>query len=313
MSHEWFHRTAGMFGNVNEVGPIPETEILALAMQGKLKRDSLVRSPTRTNNNWFPLPQIAGLNKALEEGEKSRQAAKEAEAQKKAVAKQEAAGARAAQAAERTGQQQAARQEQAARAGQISHHPNAALVDSMCQKVQAILTTQEVIQYVAIQQKPLVNLAPDALIATNRRLIFFRSKMLGRFEFQDYQWFDLSNAHVQQNMLGAVFSARHVSGQVLTMDYLAKESAAALYRLAQEREEQARLARQQLHVDTLRAGAAQVNVQTNIPAAAPPSSPAPAAGDDLMARLEKLKLMADKGLITPADFEKRKQEILAQL
>lgn len=91
MNHEWFHRTSGMFGIVDEVGPIPETEILALAMEGKLKRDSLVRSPTRTNNAWFLLPQIAGLAKALEDGEKSRQAVKDAQAQKKAAARQEVA------------------------------------------------------------------------------------------------------------------------------------------------------------------------------------------------------------------------------
>lgn len=315
MSHEWFHRTSGMLGNVDEVGPLPESEILALAMQGKLKRDSLVRSPTRTNNAWFMLPQIAGLAKTLEDGEKARQAAKDADAKTKAATRQAASDARAAQQVERQEQQQAARQEVAQRAGQISHHPNAALVDGVCQKVAAILTNQEVIQYVAVQQKPLVNIAPDALVATNRRLIFFRSKLLGRFEFQDYLWFDLSNAHVQQNLLGSVFTARHVSGQVLSMDYLPKESAAALYRLAQEREEQARMARHQLQVDTLRAGAAQVNVQTNIPAAVPaPSAAAPAPpADDLVARLEKLKLMADKGLITAADYDRRKQEILAQL
>lgn len=102
------------------------------------------------------------------------------------------------------------------------------------------------------------------------------------------------------------------------MDYLSKESAVALYRIAQEREEQARAARYQLHVDTIRAGASQVNIQTNIPAAnpAPNAAPSPTPAvpaDDLVGRLEKLKAMADRGLITPADFEKRKQEILAQL
>lgn len=107
MNHEWFHRTSGMFGTVDEVGPISESEILALAMEGKLKRDTLVRSPTRTNNAWFLLPQIAGLAKALEDGEKSRQAVKDAQAQKKAAAKQEAAEARAAENAERLRQQQA--------------------------------------------------------------------------------------------------------------------------------------------------------------------------------------------------------------
>ena len=67
-----------------------------------------------------------------------------------------------------------------------------------------------------------------------------------------------------------------------------------------------------MHVDTIRAGASQVNVNTNAPAAPAAPSAAPPA-DDLIARLEKLKMMADKGLITMADFEKRKQEILAQL
>lgn len=192
-----------------------EGEFLALAMQGKLKRDSLVMSPTRTNGGWHLLPQIAGLAKALGDGEKSRHAEREAEAARKAAARKASQNEKAEQSAILAQQEQhaqAGQRQAAARSAQVSHHPNAALVEGMCQKVQTILTSQEVIQYVAIQQKPLINIAPDAMIATNRRLIFFRSKILGRFEFQDYLWFDLSNAHVQQNLLGSVFTARHVSG-----------------------------------------------------------------------------------------------------
>src|SRR5205814_1031433 len=57
---------------------------------------------------WFMLPQIAGLAKAVDDGEKSRQALKDAHAQKKAAAKQQVADMRAAQSAERLRQQQAA-------------------------------------------------------------------------------------------------------------------------------------------------------------------------------------------------------------
>ncbi len=315
MAHEWYHRTAGILGGVKESGPLPESEMLAIAMQGKLKQDSLVMSPTRTNGGWHLVTQIAGLVKAMDDGDRARQAEKEAGAQRKAAARQEAAEVAQAQSqanGQRLEQQRAGQHERHARSAQISHHSNPAVVEALCQKIQSILTSQEVIQYVAVQQKPLINLSPDAMIATNRRLIFFRAKLLGRFEFQDYQWFDLGNAHVQQNLLGSVFTARHVSGQILSMDYLPKESAAAIYRLSQEREEQARIARHQMHVDTIRAGASQVNVNTNAPAAPAAPSAAPPA-DDLIARLEKLKMMADKGLITMADFEKRKQEILAQL
>jgi hypothetical protein len=151
-------------------------------------------------------------------------------------------------------------------------------------------------------------------------LIFFRPKLFGRFEFQDYLWYDLFNAHLQQNMFGSVFSAQHVRGMFVSMDYLSKQAAQTLYRIAQEREESARLARHQVNLDTLRAGAAQVNVQTNvpIPAAAPANSPfmppvPTSSHDEIAKKLESLKSLLDKGLITKEDFDQRKRELLAQI
>lgn len=176
------------------------------------------------------------------------------------------------------------------------------------------MTASEQITYIAVQQKPLVNITPDAVIATSRRLIFYRAKLLGRFEFQDFHWFDVGNAHLQQNLFGAVFTCRHTSGTILSMDYLPKEAAQALYRIAQETEERARVARHNLHLDTLRAGAANVNIGQ--PQAAPVTAQVVSSansGDDIVKRLETLKSMLDKGLISTDDFERRKQEILSQV
>ena len=221
-------------------------------------------------------------------------------------------------------QRQAVANEQSMQRGQLaqqiarlSHCSNIDLVKTILDRVQGILTSQESVEYVAIQQKPLINVSPDAIVATNRRLIFYRPKMLGRFEFQDYQWIDLCNAHMQHNLMGAVFTAGHISGQTFSMDYLPKESAQALYRIAQEREEGARLQRQQVHLDHARAGAMQINVgvpQSPVIAHTPaPPAAAATPQSDLVQRMQTLKTMLEQGLIDQADFDARKKEILASV
>jgi PH (Pleckstrin Homology) domain-containing protein/uncharacterized protein DUF4339 len=217
-------RAEGMLGNSQTVGPISEAELVALAGQGKLKRETLVSSPTRTTAQWHQVAQIAGILKVLEEGERTRQAAKvEQERQR-----QEQLRAAEAQRAQTQAQQA---NEQAAMAA-ISCCQDLTLVKSIRDRVHGIITSCEQVQYIAVQQKPLLNVSPDVIVITNRRLIFYRPKLLGRFEFQDYQWFDVHNAHIQQNLMGATFMAQHTSGQVLTLDYLPKDAAQMLYRIA---------------------------------------------------------------------------------
>jgi hypothetical protein len=313
--HVWSYQSESLIGTTSEVGPITETQILAAARAGKLKSETLVMSPTRTRGGWMQVKQIGGLMQAIAAGAQERQVAKEQADREKATAHQAATAQRQVDAANRQMAAQAdatARDRERQQYSQISDCPNIDLVKTICDRVRGILTSQETLQYVAIQSKPLMNISPDAMVATNRRLIFYRPKLLGRFEFQDYQWIDVGNAHIQQNLLGAVFTARHISGQVLSMDYLPKEAAQAIYRLSQEREEAARLHRQQLHLEHARAGAMQVNV--GMPAA--PTAPAPVASppqNDLLQRMQTLKTMLDQGLIDQADFNARKKEILASV
>lgn len=313
--HEWLYIVDNFFGTTSTVGPIPEAEILKLAKQGKITVDTKVASPTRTNGQWLLISSIPGIVKIIESGQQERQAKKDKEKQQLAIVQAN----REAQERERQQQGELIRQQTLQQMAQISDCQDPNLLATIRQRVQGILTSNEVVEYIAIQKKPLVNIAPDAMVATNRRLIFYRPKILGRFEFQDYNWFDLQNAHIQQNLLGAVFTARHISGQVLSMDYLTPEGSQALYRLAQTREEQARIARYQMQVDVIRAGSSQINIQNNVPTSAVPPTPEPftidatPAKDDLFKRLETLKRMFDAGLITPDDFAARKQEILSQV
>ncbi|WP_174922820.1 SHOCT domain-containing protein, partial [Burkholderia metallica] len=49
------------------------------------------------------------------------------------------------------------------------------------------------------------------------------------------------------------------------------------------------------------------------PAAAAPAAAAPAAGTDYVQRLEQLKALFDKGLVTEDEYSRAKAEILAKL
>lgn len=313
--HQWYHMSSDFLGNSQMVGPIPETEILSLIRNAKLAKSTQVMSPSRTTGAWHTLEQVPGLKKTFEQGEADRKQAK-------------------AQAAEQRRQQQLAivderrHQEDLVRyeAAQLSDSQDVGLVRTIAERVKPILTSQEQLEFIAVQEKPLVNISPDGVVVTSRRLIFYRPKLLGRFEFQDYQWFDLFDAHFEKKLMGATFWAKHVSGRIVMMEYLPLSAAQRIYRVAQEREEQARWARHKMHVDTMRAGAAQVNVQNNIasptptpiptiaPAAAVQPNLLPASGQgDLLQRLATLKAMLDQQLISTEDYERRKQEILSQV
>lgn len=298
--HVWNYMRETMVGTTEDVGPISQAELLDLAKSGKLKRDTLVASPTQTQGRWHPVQQIPGLLKAVESGEQQRSADI-----------QTAAAARQAQQDEQSRQRASA----AANAARISDCGDVQLVQTIHERVRGILTSTETVELIVVQKKPIVNLSPDAVVATNRRLIFYRPKLMGRFEFADYQWFDLSNAHMQQNMLGSVFTAQHTSGNVLTMDYLPKDGAMRLYRLAQEREEQARIARHEMQMNATRAGAAQINIGSTpqVQSGAAFAVPSAAGHDDLILRLQKLKALADAGLITQAEYEERKRQILEEV
>lgn len=183
-------------------------------------------------------------------------------------------------------------------------------VEKVIEKVSALLMSNEEIQYIAVQKKPAINLSPDALVLTNKRVIFCRPKNLGlSLEFQDYIWKDIADCHMKEGILGAEFTVATVKGTFNVIDYLPKVQARKLYTIAQEQEEIQRENRRQLDLEYKRAAAGQITVN-----AAAPEAPVPTTKqDDPMASLQKLKTLLDSGLITQQDFDTKKAEILARL
>ena len=181
-------------------------------------------------------------------------------------------------------------------------------VTKMVAKAKDLLTSGEQIEYVAVQKKPLVNIAPDGLLLTNKRLMIVRPKLLG-MTFQDYIWRDIGNVHMSEQMLTATITCTVAGGTPLKIDSIPKKQARKIYGLAQEKEERVREERRMRDMEEKRAAAGGITIAApgQVPAAVAP------AADDPMAVLGKLKSMLDAGLIQPQEFEAKKAEILGRM
>lgn len=190
------------------------------------------------------------------------------------------------------------------------------IVQTVTERVTGILTRDEEVLYVAVQAKPIINFFPDCVVLTSQRLILYRPKMLGRVDFEDYLWMFLADARLEENIIGSTLSFVISDGRRISMDYLPKDQARCLYSFAQEQEQASLEVRRQRRMEEDRAKAGGVNIQTNVAAPAPqPLTAAPQAAStpDPMATLRQLKGMLDDGLISAADFEAKKAEILKRM
>ncbi len=183
------------------------------------------------------------------------------------------------------------------------------LVDKVVKKAMELLTRGEEIEYVGVQKKPIVTIAPDAVLLTNKRFIIFRHKIMG-MTFEDHVWREVANVHMSEQMLSATISCTIVGGKKLEIDSIPKKQARKIYTYAQEVEERMHEERRSRAMEEKRAGAGGVVIQA--PMSMPQQSVAPPA-DDPMATLGKLKQMLEAGFIEASEYEAKKAEVLSKM
>ncbi|MET3034499.1 PH domain-containing protein [Chryseobacterium sp. NRRL B-14859] len=192
-------------------------------------------------------------------------------------------------------------------------------VEKLLEKINSLLTSQEFVEYIAVQKKPAINFSPDCIALTNRRIIFCRPKTFGlSMDFQDYSWVDVADCHIKEGILGATFTMRTVKNYTNMMDYLPKAQARKLYQYAQEIEEQMRGIRREKELETRRASAGGVTVNNATPIIAQPQQfqqqkPQLIEQEDPFALLQKLKGLMENGIISPEEFEEKKNEVLSRV
>lgn len=223
-------------------------------------------------------------------------------------------------------------------------------VEKVYTRLTDLLTTGEEVLYIAVQKKPLVNLFPDCIAITNKRILFFTPANLGlTLKFVDFVWKDIIDVATKEELIGAIFSVRTLNGAEMGVDYLPKVQARKLYQYAQERKEEEREARRLRDLEEKRAesGAVQFDrpaafgfqptqyhTDTPAPQAQPTPPPAPEPvhvpeparstvaeaipspapkPDELTEKLKKLRMLFENGLISQEEYNQKKLELLNDL
>jgi len=193
-------------------------------------------------------------------------------------------------------------------------------IEKLLGRISSLLTSQEAVEYIAVQKKPVINLSPDCIALTNRRIIFCRPKTFGlSMDFQDYNWVDIADCHIKEGIVGSTFTMRTTKNYTNMMDYLPKNQARKLYQFAQEVEERMRGVRREKNLETLRASAGGVTVNNATPIITQPQQfheekkPLLIENEDPFALLQKLKDLKENGIISPEEFEIKKNEILSRV
>ena len=193
----------------------------------------------------------------------------------------------------------------------ITEEQDPKVVEKILPKVQEYCTSEEKVEYLAIQKSTLgVNFSPDCIALTNKRIIVIRPKSFGlTLEFKDYSWLKVSDVHMKEGVFSATITIKTIDNQHDSMDEIPKAQARRLYRFAQEMEEKKKEERRQRDLEDKRARAGGGIVINN---ATTPAAPATAT-EDPMATLQKLKSLLDAGILTQAEFDSKKADILAKM
>jgi hypothetical protein len=111
-------------------------------------------------------------------------------------------------------------------------------VEKVTAKLNDLLMKGEEIGYIGVQKKPAINVFPDSIVLTNKRIILCEPKNLGlSMDFTDYAWEDIAGTFVKENILGSEFSFSTKTDIQVSIDYLPKVQARKIYTFAKEQME----------------------------------------------------------------------------
>lgn len=183
-------------------------------------------------------------------------------------------------------------------------------VEKILGKVTGLLTSGEQVEYIAVQKKLAINLSPDCIALTNKRIIFCRPKNLGlSMDFQDYAWKEILDCHMKEGIMGATFTMKTIKGNMNMLDYLPKAQARKLYQFAQEKEEEMIIYRREHDLENKRAIAGGgITVNANLPTTSNAEQK-----EDPLEILQKLKKLLYSEIISQTEFDTKKTEILSKM
>ncbi len=212
----------------------------------------------------------------------------------------------------------------------LSDEQDPKAVEKVLGKLNDMLSTNEELIYLAVQKRPAVNLLPDCIAVSTKRIFYCVPANFGiTMNFKDISWKSIKEVSFKEELFGSKFICVPQHGENIITEYIPKVQARKLYQAAYEQLEAFKEAQgaadreeKRLHtppaveipvaiVDTTAANSADVEIP--VPAAVTPAAVVPHTEepeDETTLRLRKLKTLYDKQLITQDEYEAKKADIL---
>lgn len=215
-------------------------------------------------------------------------------------------------------------------------------IEKISAKLQDLLMKNEEVGYIGVQKKPALNVFPDSIVLTDKRIIMCRPKNLGlSMDFTDYAWEDIAGTTVKENILGSEFSFATKTDIQVSIDYLPKSQARKIYTYAKEQLELLKNPQtptadepvavvadpfadqivEEVQVEEVTDFAEIVPVaqsgfrdEKQHPEETPSADQAAATNsDELFVKLQNYKKLLDNGLILQGEYDRLKAEILSKM
>jgi len=232
----------------------------------------------------------------------------------------------------------------------LSDEQDPKAVERVLGKLNDMLSSNEELIYLAVQKKPAVNLLPDCIAVSNKRIFYCEPGNFGiTMNFKDISWKSIKEVSFKEEFFGSKFICVPQQGENIVTEYVPKVQARKLYQAANEQLENFKEQQRQIELEERRPTPSPVTVNAfseepepalkqeqaedhDATSFAPPvaeSAPAPfytppspvtppvsvveEPEDETTLKLRKLKTLFDKHLITQEEYEAKKADILDAL
>eukprot|EP00388_Colpodella_angusta_P036466 GDKK01038950.1.p1 GENE.GDKK01038950.1~~GDKK01038950.1.p1 ORF type:complete len:214 (-),score=17.07 GDKK01038950.1:531-1172(-) len=206
----------------------------------------------------------------------------------------------------------------------LSDEQDPKAVEKVIGKLNDLLTNGEELLYLAVQKKPAVNLLPDSIAISNKRIFYCEPGNLGlTMNFKDISWKNIKEVSFKEEFFGSKFVCVPQHGENIVTEFIPKVQARKLHQAANEQLEAYKELIRQQKLEENRASASAINVppvqasfQTPIEieeAVVIQQPKLEEAEDETTLKLRKLKTLYDKQLITQEEYESKKAAILDSL
>nr|WP_121269518.1 PH domain-containing protein [Pedobacter schmidteae] len=209
----------------------------------------------------------------------------------------------------------------------LSDEQDPKAVEKVLGKLNDMLSNNEELIYMAVQKKPAVNLLPDCIAVSNKRIFYCEPGNFGiTMNFKDISWKSVKEVSFKEEIFGSKFICVPLHGENIITEYIPKVQARKLYQAAYEQLENFKEQQRKAELEDRRSSTSPVTVNAVTPEPpeepvalfSQPPVPPPAVHveepeDETTLKLRKLKSLYDKHLITQEEYEAKKADILDSL